>query len=89
MNKFPQIVGSRSGASFNVIQPEEPFEIGPLSVIPVLASHGKSSPPGSVIYIIRIQDRKIICGWDFLSLPNADEFAMWNPDLLILGYSKL
>ncbi|MDQ6863979.1 MAG: MBL fold metallo-hydrolase [Thermoproteota archaeon] len=85
MNKFPQIVGSRSGASFNVIQPEEPFEIGPLSIIPVLASHGKSSPPGSVIYIIRIQDRKIICGWDFLSLPNADEFAMWNPDLLILG----
>lgn len=85
MNKFPQIEGSRSAASFNVIQPEESFEIGPLSVIPVLASHGENSPPGSVIYIVRIQDRKIIFGWDFLSLPNSDEFAMWNPDLLILG----
>ena len=84
-NKFPQIVGSRSAASFNVIQPEESFEIGPLQVVPILASHGENSPPGSVIYIIKIQDRKIICGWDFLSLPNADEFAMWNPDLLILG----
>jgi phosphoribosyl 1,2-cyclic phosphodiesterase len=85
MNKFPQIVGSRLAASFNVIQPEESFEIGPLSVVPILASHGENSPPGSVIYIIKIQDRKIICGWDFLSLPNADEFDMWNPDLLILG----
>ncbi len=85
MNKFPQIVGSPSAASFNVIQPEQSFEIGPLSVIPVLASHGENSPPGSVIYMVRIQDRKIIFGWDFLSLPKSDEFAMWNPDLLILG----
>jgi len=85
MNKFPQIVGSHSAASFNVIMPEESFEIGPLSVIPVLASHGENSPPGSVIYIVRIQDRKMIFGWDFFSLPNTDEFAMWNPDLLILG----
>ena len=85
MNKFPEIVESPSAASFNVIQPEESFEIGPLSVVPILASHGENSPPGSVIYIIKIQDRKIICGWDFLSLPNADEFDMWNPDLLILG----
>jgi len=27
----------------------------------------------------------MIFGWDFLSLPNSDEFAMWNPDVLILG----
>jgi len=49
MDKFPQIMGSRSAASFNLVQPEESFEIGPLSVIPVLASHGENSPPGSVI----------------------------------------
>ena len=24
-------------------------------------------------------------GWDFLSLPNADENLLWNPDLLVLG----
>jgi hypothetical protein len=30
-------------------------------------------------------DKKIIIGWDFLSLPNADENLFWNPDLLILG----
>jgi len=85
MNRFPQIAGPHSTVSFNVIQPEESFESGPFSVTAVQANHGENSPLGSVIYIIRIQDRKIICGWDFLSLPNADEFAMWNPDLLILG----
>jgi hypothetical protein len=42
-------------------------------VIPVLANHGENSPPGSVIYIVKDQDKKIIMGWDFLSLPNVDE----------------
>jgi len=85
MNKFPQIVGSRSAVSFKAIQPSESFELGQFSVTAVLADHGENSPPGSVIYIIRIQDRKIICGWDFLSLPNVDEKIFWSPDLLILG----
>ena len=30
-------------------------------------------------------NKKIIIGWDFLSLPDVDEHALWNPDLLILG----
>ena len=89
MNKFPQILGSQSTVSFSAIKPGETFQIGPLSVIPVLASHGENSPPGSVIYVVRIQDRKIIFGWDFLSLPNVDENLLWNADLLILGYSEL
>lgn len=41
--------------------------------------------PGSVIYVIKFQDKKIIIGWDFLTLINVDENLMWNPDLLILG----
>ena len=85
INKFPELGGTQSTASFNDIEPGETFQIGPFSVIPVLASHGENSPPGSVIYVVRINVRKIIFGWDFLSLPNTDEFELWNPDLLILG----
>ncbi len=85
INKFPELGRTQSTASFNAIEPGETFQIGPFSVIPVLASHGENSPPGSVIYVVRINVRKIIFGWDFLSLPNADEFELWNPDLLILG----
>jgi phosphoribosyl 1,2-cyclic phosphodiesterase len=85
INKFPELGGTHSTASFNAIEPGETFQIGPFSVIPVLASHGENSPPGSVIYVVRINGRKIIFGWDFLSLPNTDEFELWNPDLLILG----
>ena len=89
LSKFPELGGTHSTASFNTIEPGETFQIGPFSVMPVLASHGENSPPGSVIYVIRIKGKKIIFGWDFLSLPNTDEFELWNPDLLILGYSKL
>ncbi|PWU82763.1 MAG: hypothetical protein DLM72_00075 [Candidatus Nitrosopolaris wilkensis] len=85
MNKFPEIGASQSAVSFSTIQPDETFQIGPLSVTAVLASHGENSPPGSVVYVVRIQGRKIIFGWDFLSLPNVEENLLWNPDLLILG----
>jgi hypothetical protein len=85
MNKFPQLAGPHSTTSFGVIQPGETLEISPFIVTAVLADHGENFPSGSVIYIIRVQDRKIICGWDFLSLPNADEKIFWNPGLLILG----
>ncbi|MFZ0514935.1 MAG: MBL fold metallo-hydrolase [Candidatus Nitrosopolaris sp.] len=85
LSKFPELGGTHSTASFNTIEPGETFQIGPFSVMPVLASHGENSPPGSVIYVIRIKGKKIIFGWDFLSLPNTDEFELWNPDLLILG----
>jgi phosphoribosyl 1,2-cyclic phosphodiesterase len=99
IKKFPQIssssshssfssprVGSGSGRiSFSVVKPDETFEIGPFTVIPILAHHGTDSPPGSVCYIAKMRDVKIIIGWDFLSLPTTSENLLWNPDLLILG----
>jgi phosphoribosyl 1,2-cyclic phosphodiesterase len=85
INKFPEFGGTHSTASFNTIKPGEAFQIGPFSVTTVLASHGENSPSGSVIYVVMTKGKKIIFGWDFLSLPTSDEFLLWNPDLLILG----
>ena len=89
VSKFHEVSKTNNNrVSFNVIQPNIPFEIGPISVIPILAYHGDNSPPGSVIYILKLPDkRKIIIGWDFLSLPNdnVDQNLFWNPDLIILG----
>jgi phosphoribosyl 1,2-cyclic phosphodiesterase len=85
MSKFPELGGTQSSASFNTIKPGETFQVGPFSVTPVLASHGENTPRGSVIYIAKIKEKKIIFGWDFLSLPSVDESLLWNPDLLILG----
>jgi hypothetical protein len=36
-------------------------------------------------HIVKGINKKIIIGWDFLSLPDVDENLLWNPDLLILG----
>jgi phosphoribosyl 1,2-cyclic phosphodiesterase len=83
MSKFPQLAERRS--AFNIIEPNKPFTTGPFTVIPVVANHGDNSTPSSVIYVVKYQDKKIIMGWDFLSLPNADENLLWNPDLLVLG----
>jgi L-ascorbate metabolism protein UlaG (beta-lactamase superfamily) len=87
INKFLQL--SKAGSSrilFNILQAGETFVVGPFSITPILANHGEnSSAAGSVIYILTILDRKIIIGWDFLSLSNANENLLWNPDLLILG----
>ena len=85
INRFPEFGETHSSASFNTINPGETFRVGPFSVTPVLASHGENSPPGSVIYVVMTKGKKIIFGWDFLSLPNVDESLLWNPDLLILG----
>jgi hypothetical protein len=85
MSKFPGFGGTHSHASFNTIKPNETFQVGPFSVTPVLASHGEKSLPGSVIYVVITEGKKIIFGWDFVSLPTSDEFLLWNPDLLILG----
>jgi hypothetical protein len=83
MSKFPQLAERRS--TFNIIEPNKPFTTGPFTVTPVVANHGDNSTPSSVIYVVKYQDKKIIMGWDFLSLPNADENLLWNPDLLVLG----
>ena len=69
------------------ISPTQAFDVGPLSIVAVAADHTSESggPAGSVIYVVRYQNKKIICGWDFLSLPNADANLLWNPDLLVIG----
>jgi Beta-lactamase superfamily domain len=89
IKKFPQLSDktndANNGVSFNLVQPEVPFQVGPFSIIPTLADHGDHSLPGSVIYIVKLLDKKIIIGWNFLSLPNVNENLLWNPDLLILG----
>jgi hypothetical protein len=53
--------------------------------MPILSYHGENSPAGSVIYIVKLANRKVIVGWDFLSLPNVNENLLWNPDVAILG----
>jgi glyoxylase-like metal-dependent hydrolase (beta-lactamase superfamily II) len=90
--KFPDIAktaydgDAHSKVSFNVIEPNKSFNVGAFSVTPIEAYHGENSPPGSVIYILKLQDKtKIIIGWDFLSLKHADESILWNPSLAILG----
>ena len=89
-NKFPDLVSKTNGnnrISFTIIRPNEPFNVGPVSVTPISAYHGDSAPEGSVIYILRLPDsKKVIIGWDFLSLPDdIDQNQFWNPDLVILG----
>ena len=85
--KYPQMSSmiKNNQISFTLLQPGELAQVGPFSVIPVSSYHGENSPPGSVIYIVKLANRKIIVGWDFLMLPNADENLLWNPDLAILG----
>lgn len=88
VEKFPDLSNrSNNGkiVSFVGVEPNRAFEVGPFSVTPVLAHHGDNSPVGSVIYTLKYLDKKVIIGWDFLSLPNVDENWLWNPDLLILG----
>jgi len=69
------------------LNPGQSFEVGPFTVAPIAADNAGDQPsfPGSVIYVITAGGRKIIAGWDFLKLPNADERILWNPDLLVLG----
>ena len=88
IKKFPQLsekTGNNNRVSFNIVQPDETFQVGPFSVTALLADHGDTSSPGSVIHIVKLLDKKIIVGWDFLSLPNVNENLLWKPDLLILG----
>jgi phosphoribosyl 1,2-cyclic phosphodiesterase len=68
---------------FSTILPGKSFEVGPFIVEPILAQHANVA--GAVIYIIRLQTKKIVIGWDFESLPGAQQGTFWNPDLLILG----
>ena len=85
---FPQISSpnTKMPVSFNIIQPNNSFNVDQFSITPVLANHGNDIPTGgAVIYIVNVSNRKIVIGWDFLSLGHIDEHLLWNPDLLILG----
>src|ERR671915_817525 len=89
-NKFSDLASktdSDNKISFTIIQPNEPFNIGPISITPISTYHGENAPKGSVIYILRLPDnKKVIMGWDFLSLPDdVDQNQFWNPDLVVLG----
>lgn len=81
------LIAKEQSSSFIPVSPGTPFEAGPFSVIPIAADNAGDNPgaPGSVIYVITAGARKLVAGWDFLKLVNADESALWNPDLLVLG----
>jgi len=93
LDRISQIFTHISAADkmlFEIVTPGENYNVGNFYITPILAKHydndGSSSSSDSVIYILRISDKKIIIGWDFLSLdPNVDQKLFWNPDLLILG----
>ncbi|HXV45804.1 MAG TPA: MBL fold metallo-hydrolase [Nitrososphaera sp.] len=74
-------------SSITSVSPGTPFEAGPFSVIAIAADNTGDSPgmPGSAIFAIKAGSKKVIAGWDFLRLPNADGTILWNPDLLVLG----
>jgi phosphoribosyl 1,2-cyclic phosphodiesterase len=89
-NKFFNLASktnSNNRISFATIWPNEPFNVGPISVTPISVYHGDNAPEGSVIYILGLPDnKKVIMGWDFLSLTeDVDQNQFWNPDLVILG----
>jgi mRNA degradation ribonuclease J1/J2 len=87
LHRYPQLsaMTNKDKVLFTILQPGENFSMGPFSVIPILFYHGENAPPGSVIYIVILSNRKVIVGWDFLSLPNISENLLWNPDVAILG----
>jgi hypothetical protein len=73
------------------LEPAEPSKeniIGAFSITPIAVQNGGEEVPaeqGSVIYMVKIDNVKIITAWDFISLLNPDSNLMWNPDLLVIG----
>jgi phosphoribosyl 1,2-cyclic phosphodiesterase len=83
--EFPQVDKSRFATA---VIPSQSFDVGPFSIVPVAANNNTGDNPGfpgSVIYVVRAGNRKVIAGWDFISLQNVSADLMWNPDLLVLG----
>ncbi len=66
LEKFPQIsryTRTNTNILFNIIQPFNTFTIEHFSIMPIPVNHGDNYPlNGSVIYIIKIIDKKIIIG---------------------------
>ena len=73
--------------SISEITPGTAFNLGPFLITPLAADNAGEKPgiPGSVIFVLQASDKKIIAAWDFLSLPDASEGILWNPDVLVLG----
>lgn len=86
-DQITKILPSLDIKSVSQVSPGVAFDAGPFKVTPIAADNAGDQPglPGSVIYVIRAGDKKIVAGWDFLKLPNADESIFWNPDVLMLG----
>lgn len=83
--EFPQVDKSRFVTS---VVSGQSFDVGPFSIVPVAANNNAGDNqgfPGSVIYVVRSGNRKVIAGWDFISLQNVGADLMWNPDLVVLG----
>lgn len=88
-NKF-DLHKINSLVQFNKIIPGQEIAVGPFSVTPVSVDHydynSDSLLPGCVIYVIKLPDKKkIVIGWDFLSINDVNQNLLWNPDVLILG----
>jgi hypothetical protein len=73
--------------SISAITPGTAFKLGPFVVTPISADNAGDNPgiPGSVVFVLQADDKKIITAWDFLSLPGSNESIFWNPDVLVLG----
>ena len=74
---FPNI-SEANKALFNIVTSGEDYSDGPFSITPVLTKHYNdnynSSSSDSVIYVLKIADKKIIIiGWDF---------CRWIPELI-------
>ena len=51
LSKYPQLsskINNNNELVFSIVQPDQTFQVGPFSVIPLLADHGDNSPAGSV-----------------------------------------
>jgi phosphoribosyl 1,2-cyclic phosphodiesterase len=82
VSTFPQL-----SQSIEQITPGTPFTVGPFQVTPLAADNAGDNPgsPGSVVYVVQADEKKIVAAWDFLTLPGANEKILWNPDLAIIG----
>jgi phosphoribosyl 1,2-cyclic phosphodiesterase len=79
-----------SNIKFIEIMPGQSINMEPFNITPLSVNHfdydKNSSVSGSVIYVIRLNDTKIVIAWDFLTInTDIDQRLLWNPDLLILG----
>ena len=89
LKKFPT-ANINSLVEFVEISPGHGISIGPFVVTALSVIHfdynEKSSLPGCVIYVVEINNTKVVMGWDFLAInDDIDQKLLWNPDLLILG----